>query len=106
MTYPTLPIAVGASYETKTDRVLERASNGTLRGRVSFTAPKRVFKIKHPALSISERDTLTAFHAANMASVFSFDWLGTNYTCVFGSDPSYSAINGLLCDVDLTLEEV
>lgn len=92
MAYPIFRIAYGATQDIQTDRQMERATNGAVRGRIFYTTPKSIFKFTHDSLSAAELVTFKAFYAANTTSSFTFLWPGdaTNYTCMFGEDPKYT----------------
>lgn len=111
MPYPTLPIAYGVTERFTTDRKLERASNGTLRGRVFYTTKKRTFKIQHPALTPAQLATFDAFYDSNLSSTFTFTYTNdgivfTDYTVAFSADPVRTPLDGGRVNVDLELTEV
>jgi hypothetical protein len=91
-TYPAIPIEYGASEAMETDRQMERASNGTARGRVFFTSAKRRFSISHKHVKAADLATYKAFHAANIAVAFDFVYPAdtVTYSCLFAKDPVYT----------------
>ena len=78
------------------DLQIDRASNGTPRGRAFYTAPKKVFTVVHEAMTSAERATLLAFYAANRLLTFDFVWAadGVTYICLFAAAPKSTITSG------------
>ena len=96
-TYPALQQSTDSKETRETGRQLDRASNGSPKVRVLFSAQKKSFSVVHPALTDVEKATLEAFVSVNSLLSFYFVWKadGVTYTCKFGgSDPDYSQLPG------------
>lgn len=108
MSYPSNLIAYGSTRTLETDRKMERASNGTTRGRVLFTSPKSKFQVKHENLSPAEFTVFQDFYAANMYAPFTMLWpaTGVTYTCIFASDPVETPTLGGAISVSVEVQEV
>lgn len=109
-TYPTtLKVSPSSTKSLKTDRQLDRASNGTLRGRVFYTAPKSSFSVEHEAMSTTDRDSFQTFYNTNMNLSFSFVWPqdGVTYTVMFGDkEPVFKPAGGDRVSIGFSLEQV
>jgi len=96
------------SRETIEDNVfIDRASNGTARGRVLWTAPKYTLQLQH-IVARADVDTLLAFYAANRALEVTVVWDGNGqtYTMMFDGAPKPEHIGGLEWRVTTKLVEV
>jgi len=78
MAYPTFTYAISqdSSETTLDDLQIDRASNGTPKGRAFYTVPKMQFELVHQGMSSAEKATLKAFYAANRTTSFTFVWAG------------------------------
>lgn len=108
MAYPVLRTSYGATRTPTTGRQTERASNGSVRGRVLYTATKSVFKISHDSLKAADYAAFKAFYSANLAASFAYVYPadGLSYTCIFGADPVETAAEGFSTTVAVELLEV
>jgi hypothetical protein len=64
--YPLLSIAMSVIDGVSTDR----ATDGTLRGRSFFTAPRKRWNVEYTFESMAEADAMLQFYAANNAVPF------------------------------------
>lgn len=104
MTYPNF-VQTSASTEDADDGVsFDRASNGALRGRAMWSAPRPKFRIRH-LLQTADKETLRAFYEANRAATFDFLWSGDGeiYEAAFSGPPKYIPQGGgwWQCDVEM-----
>jgi hypothetical protein len=109
MSYPaSLPVHVSSTLRHETDRRIERASNGAARGRVFYSAAKRLFRVEHVALDAAALASLLDFHVANMASEFDFLWPldGVVYRVIFAADPDIKPIGARRANASVSLQEV
>jgi len=98
-TYPTFSQSVDSTFDWLDDIQIDRASNGTVKARALFTAPKAIGNILH-RLTNTERATLDAFYLANRRIPFDFVWSGDGltYSCLFSGPPKYKSLPGLYWD--------
>lgn len=84
----------------------DRATNGTLRARAMWSAPKRRFRVEH-VVNAAGRDTVLAFYAAHRTNVFQFTWAGDGlaYLVAFVRPPSDAPLGGVLWRVTVEMEE-
>lgn len=97
--YPSFPQGMETKADPKDDVTVLRATNGTARGRVWFTAPKYDFPaVVHRALSLADTATLLAFYNANRATPFTFTWQQDNVarTCMFTGHPKVEPLEVML----------
>ena len=89
------------------DRVVDRATNGSARARIFYTSAKATFNVTHNSLTSAEKITFDTFYLTNLAVVFSYTFPGdgTTYTCLFGSEPTYTPVPGGRWDINITLIE-
>lgn len=108
MNYPSLPMAYSSTKTLGSDRQIERASNGTARGRVLFTGVKAKFQVHHENLNAAQMTQFRDFYSANLAVPFMLVWPATavSYTCIFVSDPVETPLVGLGTNVSFDAEEV
>lgn len=108
MAYPVLRTSYGATRTPTTGRQTERASNGSVRGRVLYPATKAVFKITHDSLNAADYAAFKAHYAANLAASFAYVYPmdGLTYTCIYGGDPTETAAEGFATTVAVELLEV
>lgn len=105
--YPSLGQTMGSEPEIVDDVRIERATNGTLRGRALWPAQKRRFRIEHNGVAPAERDAVLSFYATHRATTFEFTWAGDGqvYVVVFARTPQHRPIGGLLWRVTCDLVE-
>lgn len=107
MSYPNLPQGLRSSHLLEDNVLRDRASNGTLRARSLWAAPKHGFTVVH-TVDTAGRDTLEAFYLANRAKDFAFTYSGdgVTYTCVFAAAPAFEPMGGGFWRVVVKLLEV
>lgn len=71
-TYPTLATRYGSDPEPLISIEIDRAEDGTARGRALLSADKVKITVEHPYLDATDKATLAAFYAANR--LLSFDY--------------------------------
>jgi hypothetical protein len=108
MSYPALPIVVGSTEEQVDDYHWNRDQAGGGSSWYFFDQDRRRFHVKHAELTLTQKQTLDAFYAANRGNEFPFVWLDrVTYTVVFAGGLRRSApVPARLFNVDVTLEEV
>lgn len=99
--YPTFAQVVpGTLRPLIDDMTVDQATDGGVRARAFFTAPKNRLTLVHK-LTPPEVDTLLAFYLANRLTVvgFTVQWQpecgGPIYTCIFESVPTIDYANPL-----------
>lgn len=105
--YPSFGQDISSVETILDDLQVEYSSNGTLKRRILYSAPKREFSVVH-TLNIVDRSTLDTFYTTNRLVSFNFTWVatGTSYTCVFKSPPQYSMLGGGFFSATVTISEV
>lgn len=105
MAYPDLPTAAGSDPEPLAMTKLDRAEDGSARGR-ALGADKMSFKLEH-YVSAAQKATLDAFYVANRLLEFSYtsDSDGNTYTCLFAARPKYERLSPGLWRATVELEE-
>lgn len=105
-TYPSVGFQVGSSAGSIDDIRIDRASNGSARGRAFYTARKTPFSLKHTA-SKATALTLLAFYDDHRGVEFSLPWVdGTTYTCLFAAGPHIEPHGPDLWTVEFKVEQV
>jgi hypothetical protein len=84
--YPTLPLGSGSGEDWLDDLSADRSESGKVKVRAFYPTKKRRFTVRHPGLTLAQRNTLETFYNANRLLTFTFTWAadGLTYTCVFG----------------------
>lgn len=106
-TYPTLDTARGSDPVNATQLSVDRAEDGTARGR-SYGADKVRFKIVHPGLSSSDKTTLDTFYSDNRLLTVTYvsPADSASRTCIFAAKPEYKREAGSYWTATVLLEEV
>lgn len=104
--FPNLPFDAETAEELLDDIKLDRASNGTARGRALYAAPKLRLNAAFRALTGAQRNTVDAHYAAHRSASFALMWRGQTYTVAYTGAPKWSRIGGVLWNLNLTFEEV
>lgn len=106
-TYPTLATAYGSDPQPLAQIKVDRAEDGSARGR-SLGNDKTRFKIEHPRLSSSDKATLDAFYSANRLLEITYvsPADGNTYTCLFARAPAWERHPGSFWTATVELEEV
>jgi hypothetical protein len=119
-TYATMPglhTTPGTVRTLITDRQIERASNGSVRGRSFYTSPKSSFTIEHNTLTLAVLNRYmnefylynpVAGNYVNITGSFTYVWPGDGqtYTCVLASDPVVTTQPGGFFNITVELLEV
>ena len=106
MSYPNYDIRIGGASALDTGRKIERATNGALRGRSFFAAPKRTFQIAH-VLTQAQLVAWRAYIAAMTTDTFVWPRDGLTYTVTLAGDPKETPLGGgVYTEVSLELREV
>ncbi len=90
------------------DLAVDRASNGAVRVRAFYSAPRRSFVLRLGVLTAAEKATLETFYNTNRTATFSFVWDadGVSYTCVFAQAPKFKRLVGARWSAEVNLEQV
>lgn len=106
MAYPAYLQSEDSTVETVDNLQVDRATNGLLRGRATYSAPKKRFLIRHRRLTVAEADAIDTYYAAHRTEAFDFVWAkdGATYSVMFTQPPRQACWEGLLWDVDVGLE--
>lgn len=105
MAYPDLPTAAGSDPEPLAMTKLDRAEDGSARGR-ALGEDKMSFKLEH-YVNAAQKATLDAYYAANRLLEFAYtsNSDGNTYTCLFASRPKYERLSPSLWRATVELEE-
>lgn len=92
-TYPTLPTRAGGDPQPIDSIEIDRAEDGTARGRSFYSSGKVRIPLEHPCLNVAQKATLAAFYSANR--LIPFDYVsgmsgGATYSCLFSKPPAYT----------------
>lgn len=99
--YPAFPLLRDSSAKHKDGIQIDRAQNGTARGRSLWVSSKRTRILKH-ILSDADLASLEAFYAANRAAVITLD--GRSY--LMDGPPQSRQVTPQFSEVTVSLEEV
>lgn len=102
-TYPSSYLQLKDSTEEGVDGIqLDRAVNGSVKGRAFFTARKRKWKLKH-VLNATDLNALLSFYDTNRTAANTFTWVrdGASYTVLFEEPPQYEVVKPGLTTVGL-----
>lgn len=106
--FPTLPIASSSKKETLDDIQVDRATDGTLRGRSFWAATKKRIKVDLSLLTAAQMTTLDTFYNTNRLLPIDLLWPhdGVTYTNLWfvGPPSETKRYNGGRADMTLTLE--
>lgn len=105
--YPALPTSYGSDPDPLVKLHIDRAEDGTARVRSTSNDKVRI-KIKHEFLTVSNKQALDIFYAANRLLAFSYtspaDGLTRN--CLFTQAPQYKVVPGGYWEAEILVEEV
>lgn len=106
MAYPNYPQGSRSSIATLDGLTLDRASNGSVRGRSLWSSSKRLFSVEH-VLTATDLDALRTFYDANKTTAFDFVWAGNGetYSVVFRGMSNAAHLGGGYWRVSAELEE-
>ena len=106
-TYPTLGQTTQSREDYETGVVLERASNGTLRGRQLWAGAKLKLTLVH-VCERADVDALLAFYAANVVTPVDvlYDGDNTTHSMMFDGKPVPQPLGGSIWRVTSNLVEV
>lgn len=104
--YPDLPALMGSNADTKDGLQIDRAVNGTARGRSLWAAQKNTtLNIKH-VLDATDKATLDAFYTANRALEITYTSLLATGNYLFVGPPVYKIVSPTHVEASVTLAEV
>jgi len=104
--FPNLPFDAETAEEWIDDIKLDRASNGSARGRALYASPKLRLTSAFRALSLAQRSAVDAHYLAHRNAAFSVVWRGQTYTMAYTVPPRWSRVGGVLWNLNVTLEQV
>lgn len=106
-TYPTLPTSPGSDPEPINKIDIDRAEDGTARGR-AYGSDKHRMQLEHPWLTAAEKATLAAFYSANR--LLPFDYVspcdGVSRAMLFSKPIAYRREVGQYWTAKVEAEEV
>lgn len=90
-TYPTLPTRAGGDPQPIGGIEIDRAEDGTARGRSFYSSDKAKFSLEHPWLTAAQKTTLDNFYSANRLLAFDYasGMSGATHSCLFSRPPAY-----------------
>lgn len=109
MTYPSMQVDYDSTMSYTDALQTERATNGGLRGRSFWSAPKRTFRLVHKSITLAQHATLMTFYGTYRATSFSFTWAhdGASYSVGFTDVPKIKkTLHDGKLDVEVELAEV
>lgn len=89
-----VPVSVGTKYDADNDITIDRADDGTVRGRVGFADTLYTFQILHSIISSTDKDAIWTFYNANKAAAWTFTYQGDTYTLRFIAPPAETHLKG------------
>lgn len=95
-TYPVLKTAYKSDPAPLDKIQIDRAEDGTGRGRSFYASSKVAIKPMHPFMTAAERTTLDAFYAVNRLLEFNYACpaSGITYVAMFAKPPVYEILPG------------
>ena len=110
MAFPALSFSLGSEEAVKDGVIVDRAMNGTAKGRNLFTTKKRSFSLRFTATTAANKATLEAYYDANRATVVAIPWTdAVTRNCIMTGikfAPGPNLPSGRRWDVIITVEEV
>lgn len=103
--YPDFPVLRDSTAKRRDGLQIDRAVNGSARGRQLWAATKATLVLKH-VLSDAERATLDAFYLANRGLEVSVDNVLASGDFLISAPPQYRQITVSMWEASVTLEEV
>ena len=106
-TYPTFVTAPGSDLEPIQSVEIDRAEDGTARGRSYYTSDKHIGKVVHPWMTAAEKATLDAFYTTNRLLAFDYTSLGDNVSrsMLFAGAPKYKREVGEFWTATVPMEQ-
>jgi hypothetical protein len=104
--FPNLPFDAETAEELLDDIKLDRATNGSARGRALYAAPKLRLTAAFRALTAAQRAAVDAHYSAHRSASFALLWRGQTYTVAYTTAPKWGRIGGVLWNLNTTFEEV
>lgn len=104
--FPNLPFDAETTEEAIDDIRLDRASNGSARGRALYAATKLRLVAAFRALTVTQRADVDAHYQAHRTTSFAVVWRGQTYTMAYTVPPRWSRVGGVLWNLNVTLEQV
>ena len=107
-TYPSYQQHISSRAQLRDGVEIDRAGNGSARARSFWAAQKYEFDITHPSLTLAERDSLVAFHAANnfVAVDFVSEETRATHSCLFDGPPLFEPLGANMFRARVKLVEV
>jgi hypothetical protein len=107
-TYPDLPTARGSDPEPINTLDIDRAEDGTGRGRSYYAADKVKITVEHPLITAAQKTTLAAFYTSNRLVTFTYlsPSDSVSRTMLFAAPPAYVNRPGGRFDATVEMEEV
>lgn len=107
-TYPTLPTRAGGDPQPIDSIEIDRAGDGSARGRSLYSSDKARFSLEHPWLTAAQKSTLSAFYTANRLIPFNYisGMSGATHSCLFSKPPAYTYQRGGYWTAKVEMEEV
>lgn len=104
--YPAFDQLLGSTHTPFDDLTIDRAIDGSAKGRRFYTTRKDRFMLKH-LLTLAQRDTLLAFYDANWTLAIDFVWDGDRETysnMLFSDVPKFTYLGGGRIAAEVSLE--
>jgi len=92
--YPSIPIDNSTQISADGGISVDRAEDGTIRGRVSYAETVYTMKLVHTLLTSTQRDTLMTFYDTNKALSWTFTYDSDTYTLRFMGAPQHQHLSG------------
>ncbi len=106
-TYPTLPTRAGGDPQPINGIEIDRAEDGTARGRSFHSSDKVRFSLDHPWLTSTQKAELAAFYTTNRLIEFDYESIssGATHSCLFSKPPAYIYQPGGYWSAKVEMEE-
>jgi hypothetical protein len=107
-TYPDLPTARGSDPEPVNQIDIDRAEDGTARGRSFYSADRVRITVVHPLLTAAQKTTLAAFYSSNRLVAFTYlsPSDSVSRSMLFAKPPAYVNRPGGRFDATVEMEQV
>lgn len=105
-TYPALPTEYRSDPQPITRLAIDRAEDGTARGRAYHAADKVKIKVIHPLLTAADKATLDAFYATNRLIQFDYEAIdGVTRSMLFAAPIQYERHPGSRWTASVDMEQ-
>lgn len=107
-TYPTLATRYGSDPEPINSLAIDRAEDGTARGRAMMTTDKVRVTIVHPYMTAADKATLDAFYTDNRLIPFDYTSPADEIarSMIFAGPPKWERAPGNRWTATVDIEEV